>query len=477
MAATQEAFSQSSLFDGDLSMDAYGKLLPLLSGFEHISLSKINYKMGRCETDEGVDFTFHPLKLAHPQMYLGISKHHATIIRENDTTFIHDYSQNGTFVNGDRVGKGNHRVLLSGDVLSFANQRWKLFTYFEELNDTANSVYPSELKEKFVVSAKELGRGAMGQVMLAYVKAEPTRRVAVKVIDKGTLAMKSGLTSGAFVAPSEQIRREIDIMRAIKHPNCIEVEDVFDSPRLAFIVMELVEGGELFDRIVEEKRQGRGLGEALSKFYCYQMLKAIQYLHRKGITHRDLKPENILLATREEETLLKVSDFGLSKVIDEHTVLRTFCGTPNYLAPEIVSSNGAGSYTKAIDLWSLGVILFTSLVGYPPFSKDYTDLPLNQQIIKGRLLFTKLWKSISGEAQDLINNLLLVDPNRRLTADQALAHEWFKDDTMLAKAHAVMSQHKYWTNADGTTTLTSPQRNKRTRQVDMEVDDPLPKKR
>ncbi|XP_078338977.1 serine/threonine-protein kinase Chk2-like [Crassostrea virginica] len=152
-----------------------------------------------------------------------------------------------------------------------------------------------------------------------------------------------------------------------------------------------------------------------------------QYLHDEGITHRDLKPENILLSTEDNETLIKVTDFGLSKFVDAGTMMKTFCGTPSYLAPEILLTVGMGSYTKAIDCWSLGVILYICLVGCPPFSDERKDMALNKQIIGGHYSFpSEYWKDISEDAIDVVKKLLTVDPKKRATLEEVISHPWFK---------------------------------------------------
>ncbi|KAL5017608.1 hypothetical protein ScPMuIL_007197 [Solemya velum] len=165
----------------------------------------------------------------------------------------------------------------------------------------------------------------------------------------------------------------------------------------------------------------------------------MNYLHDQGITHRDLKPENILLASDSNETLIKVTDFGLSKFVDAGSIMRTFCGTPTYLAPEILKTAGNGAYTKAIDCWSLGVILFICLAGYPPFSDERKDIDLPKQILGGHYTFPKqYWKGISESAIDLIKKLMTTDPQKRITSAEAVNHPWFKDEDMKAKANQLM---------------------------------------
>uniref|UniRef100_A0A0M3HGA7 Protein kinase domain-containing protein n=1 Tax=Ascaris lumbricoides TaxID=6252 RepID=A0A0M3HGA7_ASCLU len=148
---------------------------------------------------------------------------------------------------------------------------------------------------------------------------------------------------------------------------------------MAYMVMEYLEGGELFSRIIDEKNMGKGLGERMTKFYAWQMLSALKFLHEHNIVHRDIKPENVLLLKKDDCTLLKLSDFGLSKA-GENT-LETFCGTQCYMAPELLAAEPR--YKCEVDMWALGAVLFTCICGYPPFSNDYSDMPLREQILKG----------------------------------------------------------------------------------------------
>lgn len=170
------------------------------------------------------------------------------------------------------------------------------------------------------------------------------------------------------------------------------------------------------------------------------MVLAIKYLHDQGISHRDLKPENILLCSSDKnETLIKITDFGLSKFFDANT-MKTFCGTPNYLAPEVLITRGEGTYTNKIDNWSLGVILYICLVGYPPFSDEHKTLSLDKQIIQGVYDFpSEYWSDISQEAIDLVRKLLCVDPITRATLEEVLEHDWIKNDAeMITKAFELM---------------------------------------
>ena len=198
----------------------------------------------------------------------------------------------------------------------------------------------------------------------------------------------------------------------------------FDTPSHLYLVLDYVEGGELFDRIVDEGNFTEQDASRITK----QMTEAIQYLHDRKIVHRDLKPENLLFASRENTDRILVTDFGLAKLIDDQTTLMTACGTPNYVAPEILLQKG---YGKEVDVWSLGVILYILLCGYPPFY-DESDAVLFEMIMKGKFDFdARYWGDVSKEAKSLIRNMLIVDPARRLTTQQVLSHPWITGITDL----------------------------------------------
>ena len=195
------------------------------------------------------------------------------------------------------------------------------------------------------------------------------------------------------------------------------MEEYFDTEKHLYLVLDYVEGGELFDRIVD----AGSFTEADASRITRQMVEAIQYLHESNIVHRDLKPENLLFKARDNVDEITVTDFGLAKIANDAASLKTACGTPNYVAPEILFQRG---YGKEVDVWSLGVILFILLCGYPPFY-DESDSALFELIMKGRFEFDeRYWSEISAEAKDLISKMLIVDPKVRLSTQQVLAHPW-----------------------------------------------------
>ncbi|XP_012586262.1 PREDICTED: serine/threonine-protein kinase Chk2 isoform X2 [Condylura cristata] len=159
-----------------------------------------------------------------------------------------------------------------------------------------------------------------------------------------------------------------------------------------------------------------------------------EYLHENGIIHRDLKPENVLLSSQKEECLVKITDFGQSKILGETSLMKTLCGTPTYLAPEVLVSFETAGYNRAVDCWSLGVILFICLSGYPPFSDAKNQMSLKDQITSGKYNFIpKIWAEVSEQALDLVKKLLVVDPKERFTTEEALRHPWLQDEDMKIK--------------------------------------------
>jgi len=183
--------------------------------------------------------------------------------------------------------------------------------------------------------------------------------------------------------------------------------------------MEMCPGGELFDHIVKTNH----FNEVYAAQLMTQMISSIKHLHENNIVHRDLKPENFLMADTTANSEVKLIDFGLSKRnLGGSDMMSTVVGTPYYVAPEVLK----GNYGKECDIWSLGVIMYVFLCGYPPFEGD-NNTAIFKNIMGAKLAFDpKEWKNISDDAKDLLNNMLERDSKKRFTADQALAHPWFK---------------------------------------------------
>lgn len=200
---------------------------------------------------------------------------------------------------------------------------------------------------------------------------------------------------------------------------------MFESKKKVYMVLELLTGGELFDRIVAKGSYSEADASKLIK----EITEAIQYLHSIGVVHRDLKPENLIYAT-ENAADIKITDFGLAKFDKNGKQMNTACGTPGYVAPEVLKND---LYGPPVDLWSLGVILYILLCGFPPFYHDSTSA-LYKQIKKGAYDFPDpYWSDISESAKELVRGLLTVNPKDRFTPAQVLAHGWISGDKASTK--------------------------------------------
>jgi len=256
---------------------------------------------------------------------------------------------------------------------------------------------------------KELGRGTFSVVKEATHKGN-TEAFAVKFIDK------------KFVDKDDLmlLSREIDIMKQVKHKNVLSLKEIFETSSELALVMELVTGGELFFKIVE---QG-SYSEQDASNIVRQIVEGVQYLHGLGIAHRDLKPENLLCCGDGADMVIKIADFGLSKIFAGGQQLETSCGTPDYAAPEVLT--GEQAYDKSVDLWSVGVITYVLLCGYPPFYAQ-SQPALFEKIIHADYDFPEPeWSYISDTAKDFIRNLLVLDPRQRMTVEGCLNHPFLK---------------------------------------------------
>jgi len=282
----------------------------------------------------------------------------------------------------------------------------------------------------YVWSKKELlGTGNFAEVFKAKVKDSKRfqelhgkdlgpvpAEIAVKVIDK------------AKVEDMNDVTREIEIMQMVKHKHIIRLYETFHETKKVYLAMELVTGGELFDRIVSKG----SYSEKDSALCIYQLCDALSTLHALKVVHRDLKPENLLYESPESDNI-KVADFGLARTVaKEGEMMKTACGTPGYVAPEILLNKGYDN--TAVDMWSVGVILYILLCGFPPFYEE--ELPaLFDSIMKARFDFpSPWWDEINQKAKDLVNGLLCLDVHKRLTADQVMKNAWVTGDEASNKA-------------------------------------------
>ena len=265
--------------------------------------------------------------------------------------------------------------------------------------------------------SQELGSGAYSVVKLGVHKVTG-QETAVKICQKRNIS----------ASEMECTRQEIELLHDTDHPNIIQLFEVYDETNEFYIVTELVAGGELFERIVAKEHYNEKEARDLVKTF----LEAMKYLHDRGIVHRDIKPENLLLRNKHDDSDVLVADFGFAKRVKDITKDEGPCGTPNYIAPEMLRGD---QYGCEADIWSMGVVCYILLAGYTPFFEE-DQRKLFDKIKKGKYSFhPDYWDSISPEAVDLIRKMMCVDQKERWTADQLLAHPWITagDETLASK--------------------------------------------
>ena len=261
---------------------------------------------------------------------------------------------------------------------------------------------------------KEIGSGAFSKVYKARQKLSKALR-CVKKLSKKDLTDEEKL----------KLVEEVAILKSLDHPNIVKVLEFYQNDKYFFIVTEYLEGGELFDRIME----CQSFTEGASVEVMQQILSAVLYLHRQGFIHRDLKPENIIFETKDLHSKIKVIDFGTSCAYEKGNKLKKKLGTPYYIAPEVLKRN----YDEKCDVWSSGVIMYILLCGYPPFNGP-NDKTIFQKVLEGKFAFPEEdWSSISKHAKEMITRMLAYDPAKRISVQESLQHPWFKANTVAVK--------------------------------------------
>ncbi|KAG0221490.1 hypothetical protein BGX31_009797 [Mortierella sp. GBA43] len=300
-----------------------------------------------------------------------------------------DFVSNGTFINGRKVGVNRRKELRDHDKINY-------------LYDTEQS--------------KERCR-------FIFREAEPIDTLSFD----GHYERGPQLGSGNFATVFRATNKKSGVVYAVKvvkknesfnaKENLLRIHQVFNEERFYYVVTELARDGELFDQIIDKQK----FTENEARHIFRQVFQGVKYLHDRGIVHRDLKPENILVMDKETMTV-KISDFGLAKMIGEQVLMNTICGTPSYVAPEVIRD---GKYGKSVDMWSLGVVLYICLCGFPPFSDDLAPPKLRVQVLQSMYTFpSPYWDEVSDEAVDLIQGLLAQNTDDRLSVDEALDHVW-----------------------------------------------------
>lgn len=267
------------------------------------------------------------------------------------------------------------------------------------------------IKERYNLG-RELGRGEFGITYLC-TDVESGEKFACKSISKKKLKTAVDI---------EDVRREVEIMKHMpKHPNIVSLKDTYEDDNAVHIVMELCEGGELFDRIVARGHYTERAAAVVMK----TIVEVVQVCHQHGVMHRDLKPENFLFANKKETSPVKAIDFGLSIFFKPGERFNEIVGSPYYMAPEVLKRN----YGPEIDIWSAGVILYILLCGVPPFWAE-TEQGVAQAIIRSVVEFKRdPWPKVSDSAKDLVKKMLDPDPSRRLKVHEVLEHPWLQNAT------------------------------------------------
>nr|DBA17666.1 TPA: hypothetical protein GDO54_003080 [Pyxicephalus adspersus] len=286
---------------------------------------------------------------------------------------------------------------------------------------------------------KKLGQGSFGVVIEATHK-ESGKKWAIKKVNRE----KAGSSAVKL------LEREVSILKRVNHEHIIHLEEVFETPKRMYLVMELCEGGELREILQRRKR----FSETETRRVIHSLASAIAYLHKKDIVHRDLKLENILVKSNENRSdegmmvNIKVTDFGLAVQkggVGGENMLQATCGTPIYMAPEIINAH---DYSQQCDIWSIGVIMYMLLCGDPPFIGS-SEEKLFELIKKGELIFSHAaWQSVSEAAKDVLQKLMRVDPADRITANELLDDPWITGKTSkIQRPTNVLEMMKTWRNS------------------------------
>ncbi|KAJ3810865.1 CAMK/RAD53 protein kinase [Lentinula aff. lateritia] len=400
--------SQGLDFGREIHENVWGSFYPLVKDMKEVNLfkPKLTYRIGRSLHN---DVVFPGYKIS---AYICNTRLIALQLTRN-------------FVNGQRLGKGVSRILPDGAEVAFGSPGPSSTQPAEDYRFIFRHTASGQQREDgfygLYDSHDQLGRGTFASVVRC-LERKTGILWAAKMFSN--LLTGGGSSSLGSRSNEKMVSREIGILQTLSHPNiCFLKETFITEERKLILVLELIEGGDLLEYILSSS----GVSEETTQHITYQLCLALSYVHSLGIAHRDLKPENILL-TKGNPPDVKVADFGLAKAIDSQTMLKTMCGTPAYLAPEIVMQTNMQGYDNLVDSWSVGAIVFSMLTNASPFIEDE-----NQPDIRVRISTLITLKAQSRNSLlyslviDFIEQLLNPDPAVRMTLEAALDHLWLQD--------------------------------------------------
>ncbi|KAI0730454.1 kinase-like domain-containing protein [Earliella scabrosa] len=414
----------------------WGSLLPWGSGPEGVNLGPMYFRRPQRRYTIGCG--------AHHDFLLpGIPGSLCAIEWDGDessgsaVTFTNLSNAISTSINGERVAEATCRLLHHFSVITFLLPEPGLtrlsagtelsFSFRRNINGTDDNEIPPEVRDKYDIQ-RTLGSGAYATVVKALHVTEH-QFYAIKLFHKNVFnaELRDGLLRHRVHhnSPANRLRKEIDVLSTLRHKNIVEFKEAIYGTRSISIVMELVSGGDLGTYL---NTKGN-ISESESKHFASQICDALAYLHNAGIAHRDLKPENVLL-TSDQPRIAKLADFGMSKIVSSMTALRTQCGTPLYMAPEI-SQQSLQGYDYVVDSWSLGVMLYMMLVGRSPFTAHPSKAVDWRQLAVVKL---------SPDGISFLAALLCANPRHRMSSTSACRHQWLSPSTARVATEA---EHLY----------------------------------
>ncbi|KAL7720944.1 non-specific serine/threonine protein kinase [Entamoeba marina] len=409
----------------------FGKLVPLTPGYPEVELTEY-YPVTKIKA--GREYKTKVAMVGRANLLCGIrtgviSGQHCLISRlvidgmvQEGKFLVENTSTNGTWINNEPIQRNESGLLKNFSQLSLLNPKKQKdcinYMFVEYINGRKDFEEGSPFDKYEVMDFLGYGNFAIVRKVRDKITHE---EFALKIIDRKAATTASDRNNA--------IMDEINILRRLDHPNIIGMREMYQTSNYTFLVIELVTGGELFDRILAESC----FSESRCRDISRQIFSALEYLHSQNIIHRDLKPENILCLNNESD-IIKITDFGLSRIISETHMAQTMCGTPLYVAPEILS--GKQYRGTKVDVWSYGVCLYVMACGFPPFDGGDGDetrgnRKLFDAICQGAYQFrSPYWDNKSKEIKDLISHMLVVDPELRYTIEECLNHPFMKGNSL-----------------------------------------------